>query len=102
MAGGIGIDQGVVDAIAIAVEALALRSTGGKFSVGLDEAGDFGVVVAGVVVVEAGVGVEHLAGVAVGEFEGAGVVLVVLIAEGAMGQMAGTDRPTPGDGPKGA
>ena len=50
----------------------------------LDEAGEFGVVVAGVVVVEAGVFVDDLAGIAVGDGEGGGFFLVVFFAEGAI------------------
>jgi len=68
--------------ISVAVEGLAGEA--GKDGVGLDEAGEFGVVVAGVVVVEAGVFVDDLAGIAVGDGEGGGFFLVVFFAEGAI------------------
>lgn len=48
----------------------------------LDESCEFGVVVSCVVEVEAGFFIEDLAGEAVGDFEGVGVVLVVFLAVG--------------------
>ena len=53
----------------------------------MNEAGEFGVVVAGVVVVKAGGFVDDLAGIAIGDVEGGGVIVffffvVMLLAEG--------------------
>ena len=62
MAGGVGVDQGVVAAVGVAVEGLGIRR-GLDDGVGLGEAAEFGVVVTGAVVVEARRGVEALAGV---------------------------------------
>jgi len=64
----------------------------GEDGVGLDEAGEFGVVVAGVVVVEAGGFVDDLAGIAIGDVEcGCVIVLfffvVMLLAEGGIAVM---------------
>ncbi len=53
MAGGVGVDEGVVAAVSVAVESLWIRR-GLDDGVGLGEAADLGVVVAGAVVVEAG------------------------------------------------
>ena len=72
----IGIDQRVVGHIAVAVEALAglTRQNG----IGLDESADLGVVVAGVVIVEADLVVMDLASVAVRDviISGVGIGLI--------------------------
>ena len=66
-----------------AVEGLAAEA--GQDGIGLDEAGEFGVVVAGVVVVEAGVFVDDLAGIVRHRrSEGGAFFLVVFFAEGAI------------------
>jgi hypothetical protein len=62
VAGGVGEFQWVILYVGVAVQ--GLRGVGGGHNgVGLYEAGEFGVVVAGVVEVEAGLVVELLAGV---------------------------------------
>lgn len=77
----IGELEGVVVDVGVSVVGLGELGVGDG-GVGLDEAGDFGVVVAGAVVVEARVLVECLARIAAGDAEGAGIVLVALRAIG--------------------
>ena len=81
MTGWVGVDKGVIGAVGIAVEALGRIA--GQMRVGLDEAGDFRIVVAGVVVIEAGFFVEDLARIALGDvFIVKGVFGIRFIAEG--------------------
>ena len=78
MAGWVGVLEGVVDAVAIPVEGLR-RQWVGRDRVGLDEAAELRIVVAGVVVVQARVLVQNLAGIAMGEAEGVGQLIDVIV-----------------------
>ncbi len=92
MAGGVGEFEGVVVDVGVAVEGLG-GIGGGDDGIGLDEAGQFGVPstwlgpgsIAGLLEIEAGVLIERLAGIAAGDVEGDGVMLIPLISEGAKG-----------------
>jgi hypothetical protein len=79
VAGGVGEFEGVVGDVGVAVEGLR-GIGGGDDGIGLDEAGQFGVVIAGLVEIEAGVLIERLAGIAAGDVEGDGVMLIPLIS----------------------